>query len=328
MSRCRSNVGDVRASPQRSWRPSYCWKSNTSLKWYWPARRATSRREVLHTDFVTHPVVKKSVSVLGKLADVAGRLPLVSEGILGFKLVPMATSLERFFSSINIVSFGYLTLMVLKEEKGAQVLIVPDLVDFTALGNVKPFLLGPLLALEYESPRTNTFKTIEASLRIDAVPSAGFKVSRLKLVDLISSVNVRVNWTTVTKNGTTVKTGDVVSVCGKERLKIGEINETKGNLQLRSSICTAVFFGEKIPIPESVAIGGQSDGKSSFLEALLRLRFNVREAKKGEPETTRDENLSMIKSLASPPHRILLFLQQSSVVWSGALLCGWSGCSS
>lgn len=76
-----------------------------------------------------------------------------------------------------------------------------------------------------------------------------------------SSVNVRVNWTTVTKNGTTVKTGDVVSVCGKERLKvrllevsllsfwfkktlivgvnaqIGEINETKGNLQLRSSIC-------------------------------------------------------------------------------------------
>ncbi|KAG2271570.1 hypothetical protein Bca52824_066125 [Brassica carinata] len=35
------------------------------------------------------------------------------------------------------------------------------------------------------------------------------------------------NWATVTKNGTTVKTGDVVSVSGKGRLKIGEINETK-----------------------------------------------------------------------------------------------------
>ncbi|CAH8382543.1 unnamed protein product [Eruca vesicaria subsp. sativa] len=172
----------------------------------------------------------------------------------------------------------------------------------------------------------------------------------------------------------------------------------------------AVAFGEKIPIPEIVAIGGQSDGKSSLLEALIGFRFNVREvemgtrrplilqmvhdvsaleprcrlqdedseeygspivsatavadvirsrteallrktktavspkpivmraeyahspnltiidtpgfvhkAKKGEPETTPDEILSMVKSLASPPHRILLFLQQSSVEWCSSL---------
>ncbi|KAH0850271.1 hypothetical protein HID58_095688 [Brassica napus] len=172
----------------------------------------------------------------------------------------------------------------------------------------------------------------------------------------------------------------------------------------------AVAFGEKLPIPEIVAIGGQSDGKSSLLEALLGFRFNVREvemgtrrplilqmvhdvsaleprcrfqdedseeygspivsatavadvirsrteallrktktavspkpivmraeyahspnltiidtpgfvlkAKKGEPETTPDEILSMVKSLASPPHRILLFLQQSSVEWCSSL---------
>ena len=31
----------------------------------------------------------------------------------------------------------------------------------------------------------------------------------------------------------------------------------------------AVAFGEDLPIPEIVAIGGQSDGKSSLLEALL-----------------------------------------------------------
>ncbi|EFH67989.1 dynamin family protein [Arabidopsis lyrata subsp. lyrata] len=172
----------------------------------------------------------------------------------------------------------------------------------------------------------------------------------------------------------------------------------------------AVAFGEKLPIPEIVAIGGQSDGKSSLLEALLGFRFNVREvemgtrrplilqmvhdlsaleprcrfqdedseeyggpivsatavadvirsrtesllkktktavsskpivmraeyahcpnltiidtpgfvlkAKQGEPETTPDEILSMVKSLASPPHRILLFLQQSSVEWCSSL---------
>ncbi|KAG9448120.1 hypothetical protein H6P81_014248 [Aristolochia fimbriata] len=172
----------------------------------------------------------------------------------------------------------------------------------------------------------------------------------------------------------------------------------------------AVAFGEKLPIPEIVALGGQSDGKSSLLEALLGFRFNVREvemgtrrplilqmvhdsmalepkcrfqeeeseeygstivsastiadvikartdallkknktavsskpivmraeyaycpnltiidtpgfvlkAKKGEPESTPDDILAMVKSLASPPHRILLFLQQSSVEWCSSL---------
>ncbi|XP_061370760.1 dynamin-related protein 5A [Gastrolobium bilobum] len=172
----------------------------------------------------------------------------------------------------------------------------------------------------------------------------------------------------------------------------------------------AVAFGETLPIPEIVAVGGQSDGKSSLLEALLGFRFNVREvemgtrrplilqmvhdpsaleprcrfqeedseeygspvvlasmiadiiksrteallkkaktavspkpivmraeyahcpnltiidtpgfvlkAKKGEPENTPEEILSMVKSLASPPHRILLFLQQSSVEWCSSL---------
>lgn len=38
----------------------------------------------------------------------------------------------------------------------------------------------------------------------------------------------------------------------------------------------AVAFGEQLPVPEVVAIGGQSDGKSSLLEAFLGFRFNVR----------------------------------------------------
>jgi hypothetical protein len=33
--------------------------------------------------------------------------------------------------------------------------------------------------------RTKSFKTVEASLRVDALASAGFKISRSKLVDLI-----------------------------------------------------------------------------------------------------------------------------------------------
>lgn len=85
----------------------------------------------------------------------------------------------------------------------------------------------PLEALEYEPPRTKTLKTVESSLRVDALASAGFKISRSKFADLISKGDVRINWSTVTKNGATLKTGDIVSVSGSGRLKIGEINTTK-----------------------------------------------------------------------------------------------------
>lgn len=173
---------------------------------------------------------------------------------------------------------------------------------------------------------------------------------------------------------------------------------------------TALAFGEKLSIPEIVAVGGQSDGKSSLLEALLGFRFNVKEvemgtrrslllqmihdsdaleprcrlqdeeaddygpvitpvsavadhirkrteeflkkletavsskpivmraeyalcpnltiidtlgfilkAKKGEPESTLEDIQSMVRQLAAPRHRLLLFLQQSSVEWCSSL---------
>ncbi|CAM8987147.1 unnamed protein product [Rhodiola kirilowii] len=58
------------------------------------------------------------------------------------------------------------------------------------------------------------------------VASAGFKISRTKLGNLISG-DVRVNWSTVTKNGFPLKTGDIVSVSGLGRNTDREINETR-----------------------------------------------------------------------------------------------------
>jgi RNA-binding protein YlmH len=40
------------------------------------------------------------------------------------------------------------------------------------------------------------------------------------LSSLYSDGDVRLNWTPVTKNGATLKTGDIVSVRGKGRLKV------------------------------------------------------------------------------------------------------------
>lgn len=59
-------------------------------------------------------------------------------------------------------------------------------------------------------------------------------------------------------------------------------NEFKSRFEAYNRLqAAAVAFGEKLPIPEIVAIGGQSDGKSSLLEALLGFRFNVREVEMG-----------------------------------------------
>ncbi|XP_011029475.1 PREDICTED: uncharacterized protein LOC105129205 isoform X2 [Populus euphratica] len=215
------------------------------------ARRASIRREVLHTDFLTPPTLKESLHALEKLADVKaiaqGGYPQAERCRLSVGHPETLTSDPDIVAALSITgNFGFqlcshgdflgailgtgiarnkLGDIILLGGKRAQVLLVPDLVDYivSSLDKVGDVSVSctpiPLLALEYEPPRTKSFKTVEASLRVDALASAGFKISRSKLVDLISNKDVRVNWTTITKNNTTLKTGDVVSVSGKGRLK-------------------------------------------------------------------------------------------------------------
>ncbi|KAI8557797.1 hypothetical protein RHMOL_Rhmol04G0038100 [Rhododendron molle] len=222
------------------------------------AKRASSRGEVLHTDFLTPLILKESMLVLEKLADIKtvaqGGYPEVNlKKYFCRNVVSVNISLTCNICSIITGNFGFQPCShgdflgsilgtgiaretlgdILVQGDGAQILIVPELADFITstldkVGNVPVTCEKiPLLALEYKPPRTQTFKTVEPSLRVDAIASAGFKISRTKLVDLIRSGDVRVNWTTVTKGTITMKTGDIVSVSGKGRLKIGEINPTK-----------------------------------------------------------------------------------------------------
>ncbi|CAH1444537.1 unnamed protein product [Lactuca virosa] len=223
------------------------------------AKRASLRREVLYTNFLTPPVLKESMVILEKLADVKvfsqGGYPEAERCRLSVGHPEALTTEPDIVAAISISgNFGFQPCshgdflgsilgtgivrdkvgdILLQGEKGAHVLVVQELVDFLTMsldkvGNVPVTCKKmPLIALEYEPPRTKTFKTVEASMRIDAIASAGFKISRSKLVALISDGDVRVNWVTVSKNNTTIRSGDMISVSGKGRLKIGEVNETK-----------------------------------------------------------------------------------------------------
>ncbi|ONK70138.1 uncharacterized protein A4U43_C05F30650 [Asparagus officinalis] len=223
------------------------------------ARRASIRKEILHTDFLTPPVVNETLLTLGKLADIKavsqGGYPQAERCRISVGHPEIMTTIPDVVAALSISgNFGFepcshgdflgailgtgivrekLGDILVQGEKGAQVLVVPELVEFITsaldkVGNVSVTCTQiPLLALEYEPPKTKSFKTVEASLRVDALASAGFRISRTKLANLISNGDVRINWSPVSKNGATLKTGDIVSVSGKGRLKIGEIVTTR-----------------------------------------------------------------------------------------------------
>ena len=86
----------------------------------------------------------------------------------------------------------------------------------------------PLFQLRAPTVLSDTIRTVEASLRLDAVASAGFRVSRGKMAEAIEAGEVRLNWRSEgVKISTAVKSGDVISVRGKGRVTVGEVSVTK-----------------------------------------------------------------------------------------------------
>ncbi|ATS18480.1 hypothetical protein BRW62_06615 [Parathermosynechococcus lividus PCC 6715] len=78
-------------------------------------------------------------------------------------------------------------------------------------------------------PQTKHLTTVEASLRLDVVASAGFGLSRSKISEWISSGMVRVNWHVVQHPRYAVKVNDLITIRGKGKLVIQEIQTTKKN---------------------------------------------------------------------------------------------------
>lgn len=83
-------------------------------------------------------------------------------------------------------------------------------------------------ALQLPASRTpKQLSSVEASLRLDAVASAGLGVSRSKMADWIRAGAVRVNWSVITSPSRELKQGDRVRLDGRGELEILEIQPTK-----------------------------------------------------------------------------------------------------
>ncbi|MGB3202050.1 MAG: photosystem II S4 domain protein, partial [Nodosilinea sp.] len=131
------------------------------------------------------------------------------------------------------VDRGQVGDIIVLGERGGQAIVAPEQADFLAqsLTQVRsvPIKTQPLEwdQLRVRPPQKKNLTTVEASLRLDAVSSAGFGMSRSKMTDLITSGDVRVNWQPITQASHTLSTGDLVVIRGKGRLEIGDIAVTK-----------------------------------------------------------------------------------------------------
>ncbi|NJR17244.1 MAG: photosystem II S4 domain protein [Calothrix sp. CSU_2_0] len=118
-------------------------------------------------------------------------------------------------------------------ERGAQAIVVPELAEFLEI-HLKQVRSVPVQVrriefseLKIREPKKKELTTVEASLRLDAIASAGFGMSRSKMVDLIDGGDVRVNWKDISQASSQLKTGDLIAIRGKGRLEVGEIAVTK-----------------------------------------------------------------------------------------------------
>ncbi len=224
------------------------------------AEQAIKTWEVVLTDFLSPPVLAEVQSIFSKLTEVdiltwggypqaerqrvglsrpdipleQSQIELAALDIAGNFLFDPATHRD-FLGSIlgtGIVRDKIGDIIVLGE-RGAQVIVVPEMVDFltASLTQVRSVSVKTqaidFSELKIRPPKKKEMTTVEASMRLDAIASAGFGMSRSKMADAIAAKDVRVNWKEVTQASYNVKSGDLISVRGKGRLEVGEVSLTK-----------------------------------------------------------------------------------------------------
>ena len=224
------------------------------------ADRAIQTWEVVCSDFLSPPEVAEAIALFSRMTEIhclawggyaqaerqrlaiaRSELPL-DESMVSLTPISIAgnflfdTASHRDFlgailgTGIERQKVGDINVL---GEKGAQAIVVPELVEYLQIHfnqvRTVPVKVTAIACedLKIRIPQTKELTSTEASMRLDAVASAGFGMSRSKMVDLISADDVRVNWKTISQPSYQVKSGDLIAIRGKGRVTIGEVMITK-----------------------------------------------------------------------------------------------------
>jgi photosystem II S4 domain protein len=119
-------------------------------------------------------------------------------------------------------------------DRGGQAIVTRDLAQRlhgcqTNVRSVEVRLEArPLAELQLPAVRNpKRFSTVEASLRLDAVASAGFGLSRARMAELIRQGEVRINWRSVSSPSKELAVGDRVQLAGRGELELEQMALTK-----------------------------------------------------------------------------------------------------
>lgn len=224
------------------------------------AERAIKTWEVVMTDFLSPAVLAECEMVFKGLTEVHlvawGGYPQAERKRLGIAREEVPLEIENVEVSVLEIAGNFLfdtanhrdflgsmlgTGIVREKtgdvivlgERGAQVIVVPELVEFLQM-NLTQVRSVPVKTeaidrgeLKVREPKRQEMTTVEASMRLDAIASAGFRVSRSKMVQMIETKDVRVNWKEITQASYTVKPGDLIAIRGKGRLEVKDMAITK-----------------------------------------------------------------------------------------------------
>ncbi len=224
------------------------------------AEQAIKNWEIVLTDFLSPPVMLEVQGIFNNLTEIniqawggypqaerqrlgisrtdipleQSDIELAALDIAGNFLFDTATHRD-FLGAIlgtGIIRYKVGDIIVLGE-RGAQVIVIPEIVTFleTSLTQVRSVPVKTrqieFSELKIRPPQKKEITTVEASMRLDAIASAGFGMSRSKMSNAIAGGDVRVNWKEVTQASYNLRAGDLVSVRGKGRLEIGDVALTK-----------------------------------------------------------------------------------------------------
>jgi len=122
-------------------------------------------------------------------------------------------------------------------EEGAHIIVLNEIVDFLTnnISSLTRFsksniTIKPIEELHQIEIKKETIKIIVSSLRLDNIVSELARTSRTKSEEIINSGRVFVNFENITKGSKIIKKQDIITIRGKGRFKILEVegNTKKG----------------------------------------------------------------------------------------------------
>lgn len=119
---------------------------------------------------------------------------------------------------------------ILMLETGCQILVDTEIAAFIEANLVRIHQVSvKVMRIDFEAlrpaaERVKEIKTTLASLRLDTVASAGFGTSRSKMAEEIAAEKLKVNWKPVKSASHPIKQGDVISMRGRGRVEVTELN--------------------------------------------------------------------------------------------------------